>query len=120
MNPIIDITTAIDFDAQLNAPDRVLFVVLGNTPDCQTLAQAAFNLSHDWRYTVWAKDPTVIHQRLLTLPLRPGVLKILAPWPPQILGVSISVNNYICRVVTSINGNVVGPAFMLAETFMQP
>lgn len=120
MNPIIEITTALEFDTQLSLPDCVFFLVLGNTPDNQTIAKAAEAMSDRWRYTLWAKDPSVLHSRLLSLPLRPGVLKIVQPWPTHILGVSISVNNYICRVVTTAQGNVIAPAFMLAETYMQP
>ena len=120
MNPIIEISTDVEFDEQLDLPDRAIFLVLGNTPDCQALAQAASAMSDKWRYTLWAKNPSILHARLLSLPLRPGVLQIFEPWPPHILAVSISMTNYICRIVTTAQGNVVAPAFMLAETFMMP
>jgi hypothetical protein len=119
-NPVIEIKNAEEFDDLLNSPDKVLFVVLGNSAKHEELIKKAGDMSDHWRFTAWTQNPTVLYPRLLSLKLRPGVLEILAPWPPQILAVSISVNNYICRVLTKSEGNVVAPAFMLAETFMQP
>jgi hypothetical protein len=115
-----DASAANQFEDLLWVPNQVYFVLLGDTPGQQQLVNEIAGLATDWRHIIWAKTPAHITPRLLSLPLRPGVLPILSPFPPDILGVSVSLNNYICRVVRTPLANEVAQAFMLAETFMQP
>jgi hypothetical protein len=120
MNPVIEISKTAELDQQLNLPNRVIFLVLGETPAHQEVLDLAAGMSADWRFTVSAKDPASLYDRLHSLNLRPGVLKIASPWPSEILAVSISISNSICRCVTDTEENSVAGAFMLAETYLQP
>lgn len=106
------------FETLLDEPGRVFLVVLGDDAVHQTLRDKALAKAFSWRHVLWAPQPGVLYQRLKTLPLRPGVLPLLDM--ASVYGVSISVNNHICRVIKESNKDEIAQAFMLAETFMQP
>lgn len=120
-NDLIEITSLERFNELVpeGAPvpgNKVLLLVLGDAAIHTELKEVALRKSEYMRWTMWARNPSQLYRRLESMPIRQNEVINRPPWPPDIIGISISPAGVICRALRSTNGNAVNLAFQLAET----
>src|SRR6187549_3732965 len=106
LNKVIEVTTLADFNVPFDDHSKVLLVVLGNTPTHIKIKDRAHLNSEKWRFTVWAKDPSPLIDKLKALLTDQTLNFDPDPWPADVLAITLSKQSRtICSVIKTFSNN---------------